>query len=295
MLGNWVKETTTTTGTGNLTLAGAVTGFTAFDTQFGNSGSAPYYHFRYVIQDGNNWEAGIGHLTGSTTMVRDLIEATYSGTTYTRFGSALSLASGTKTVFCDLTSDSPEIPYCAGAATAGQGVSNMFSRNDNLGSIGLGQNTNSAWVFKVPISGIYSGTIYKVNAIGNASKFRVGMYAIGTDGKPGQRLATSADVTPATGITTTSFASNVFLRRGYYYWAFVNDAANSGVTLAGQSTQYGAVNDSCQITGVRSSDFTPITHYYRDIGAWSAQPDPFGTATEAVNNIFPYVSLLRTT
>ena len=49
-----VKETTTTTGTGTYTLAGAVTGFEAFST-VGN-GNTTYY----CCTDGSNFEIGIG-------------------------------------------------------------------------------------------------------------------------------------------------------------------------------------------------------------------------------------------
>jgi len=63
-----VKETTTTTGTGTLTLDGAVTGFQAFSV-IGN-GNKTYY----TITDGTDYEVGIGTYTLSgTTLSRDII------------------------------------------------------------------------------------------------------------------------------------------------------------------------------------------------------------------------------
>ena len=51
-----VKETTTTTGTGTYTLAGALTGFEAF-SQVGD-GNTTYY----TCTDGTDFETGIGIL-----------------------------------------------------------------------------------------------------------------------------------------------------------------------------------------------------------------------------------------
>ena len=60
-----VKETTTTTGTGTYTLAGAVTGFEAFSS-VGN-GNTTYY----ACSDGTDFEVGIGTYTSSgTTLAR---------------------------------------------------------------------------------------------------------------------------------------------------------------------------------------------------------------------------------
>jgi len=85
-----VKETTTTTGTGALTLAGAVTGFQSFSVI--GDGNTTYY----TIIDNNtgDWEVGIGTYTSSgTTLSRDtILESSNSG-------SAVSLAAGTKEVF----------------------------------------------------------------------------------------------------------------------------------------------------------------------------------------------------
>ena len=63
-----VKETTTTTGTGTYTLAGAEVGFQSFST-IGN-GNTTYY----TVTNGGDWEVGIGTYTASgTTLARTTI------------------------------------------------------------------------------------------------------------------------------------------------------------------------------------------------------------------------------
>lgn len=83
-----VQETTTTTGTGTVTLAGAVTGFQTFSVI--GDGNTTYY----AITSGNDWEVGLGTYTASgTTLSRDtILESSNSG-------SAITL-SGTSNVFC---------------------------------------------------------------------------------------------------------------------------------------------------------------------------------------------------
>lgn len=83
-----VKETTTTTGTGNLTLAGAVATFRTFNTGVGVGPK-----FTYRIDGGAEWEIGIGHLSGSTTLVRDVVQAS------TNSNALVSFSAGTKAVF----------------------------------------------------------------------------------------------------------------------------------------------------------------------------------------------------
>lgn len=84
-----VKETTTTTGTGTLTLAGAATGFQSFSA-IGNGNTCTY-----CIDDGTNWEVGIGTYTLSgTTLSRTTIIASSNS------GSAVNFGAGTKNVYC---------------------------------------------------------------------------------------------------------------------------------------------------------------------------------------------------
>lgn len=83
-----VKETTTSTGTGTITLAGAVSGFQSF-AAIGN-GNETFY----TIAGGGEWEVGIGTYTSSgTTLSRDtVLESSNSG-------SLVNFSAGTKDVF----------------------------------------------------------------------------------------------------------------------------------------------------------------------------------------------------
>ena len=86
-----VKETTTTTGTGTVTLAGAVTGFQTF-TSVLSDGDTTYYCI--VHRDTAEFEVGLGTFTASgTTLARTtVLESSNSG-------SLVSFTSGTKDVF----------------------------------------------------------------------------------------------------------------------------------------------------------------------------------------------------
>ncbi len=86
-----VKETTTTSGTGTVTLAGAVAGFQAFSV------FATGTRVRYCIVDGNAWEVGDGvYTTSGTTLSRLNVYASSNS------NALVSLSGGTSIVFCDL-------------------------------------------------------------------------------------------------------------------------------------------------------------------------------------------------
>ena len=95
-----VKETSTTTGTGTLTLAGAVSGFRSF-ADIGNSNTCPYVILEASESAPTQWEVGIGTYTSSgTTLSRDTVLRTSAGNT-----TKITLASGTHTVFCGWSAD----------------------------------------------------------------------------------------------------------------------------------------------------------------------------------------------
>jgi hypothetical protein len=98
-----VKETTTTTGTGTVTLAGAVTGFQAFSVI--GDGNTTFYTI--AEQSGNDFEVGIGTYTLSgTTLSRDVVLSSSNS------GSLVNFSAGSKDAF---------VTYPAGRALTGGG------------------------------------------------------------------------------------------------------------------------------------------------------------------------------
>ena len=88
-----VQETTTTTGTGTVTLAGAVTGFQSF-AAVGN-GNTTFYTI--ADQTGSDWDVGVGTYTSSgTTLSRDTVLSSSNS------GSLVNFSAGTKNVFVTL-------------------------------------------------------------------------------------------------------------------------------------------------------------------------------------------------
>ncbi|UJM15221.1 hypothetical protein [Pseudomonas juntendi] len=106
-----VRETSTTTGTGTLSLGGAASGYQTFVAGIG-SGNNTYY----CITDGTAWEIGIGTVTSGTpsTLSRDTVLTSSAGGT-----TKVNWAAGTRDVFCTLPADkviSPEYGLPAGTA-----------------------------------------------------------------------------------------------------------------------------------------------------------------------------------
>ena len=89
-----VKETTTTTGTGAVSLAGAVTGFETFAAGIGNSNTV-YYCIAH--QDQAEFEVGLGTLDGDSS---DLTRTTVISSSNS--DSAVDFSAGTKDVFCTI-------------------------------------------------------------------------------------------------------------------------------------------------------------------------------------------------
>lgn len=113
-----VKETTTTTGTGTLTLGGAATGFQSFAV-IGN-GNQTYYTIS--SSNGSQWEVGIGTYTSSgTTLSRDTVLASSNS------GSLVSFSAGTKDVF---------VTYPAGRTAFGIGSAGIVTNDTQIAQSG---------------------------------------------------------------------------------------------------------------------------------------------------------------
>jgi cytoskeletal protein CcmA (bactofilin family) len=94
VLNERVKETTTTTGTGALSLGGASDGFETFAAGIGNSNTTYYAIFHSTADE---FEVGLGTLDGdSSDLTRTTIYASSNS------DSAVNFSAGTKTVFCTM-------------------------------------------------------------------------------------------------------------------------------------------------------------------------------------------------
>ena len=92
-----VKETTTTTGTGNVALGGAVSNFVTFSSVLSDSDTT-----YYAIVDSNNsdFEVGLGtYVSSGNTIARTTVLASSNS------GSAVSLSAGSKVIFCAFPAD----------------------------------------------------------------------------------------------------------------------------------------------------------------------------------------------
>jgi hypothetical protein len=131
VLADRVRETTTTTGTGTITLGGAVTDYQSFSA-IGN-GNTTYYT---IAGTGTNeWEVGIGTYTSAgSTLTRTTVLASSNG------GSLVTFSAGTKDVFCD---------YPAKRAVVG-GMG--YTENDNTISVGSTINTGRNAISAGPVT-----------------------------------------------------------------------------------------------------------------------------------------------
>jgi len=91
VLSDRIKETTTTTGTGTFSLAGALTGFEAFSVV--GDGNTTFYS----CTDGTDFEVGVGTYTASGTLLARTTVLNSSNS-----DNLVDWGAGTKTVFCTL-------------------------------------------------------------------------------------------------------------------------------------------------------------------------------------------------
>ena len=97
VINNRVRELTSTTGTGAVTLGGAVGGFQSFAAGIGNSNTT---YYAISINTESEWEVGLGTLNSdSSTLTRTtVLESSNSD-------SAVDFSAGSKEVFCTLPSE----------------------------------------------------------------------------------------------------------------------------------------------------------------------------------------------
>ena len=115
VLNDRVKETTTTTGTGTLTLGGAVTGFETFAAGIGNSNTT---YYAVILPGSAEFEVGLGTLNSdSSTIARTTIISSSNS------DNAVDFSAGTKNIFCTIPASKSVFLDASGNTTLGADLS----------------------------------------------------------------------------------------------------------------------------------------------------------------------------
>jgi hypothetical protein len=158
LLADRVRETSATTGTGTLTLAGAVAGYQGFNAAFANADTV-----YYVIHYATEWEVGIGTV-GTGTLSRDSVLSSSNADALVPF------SAGTKDVFCAYVADRAVTTSDAATLTNKtiDGSANTLSNIPNAATTAASANTPSAIVARDASGNFAAGTVTAA-LTGNAS------------------------------------------------------------------------------------------------------------------------------
>lgn len=191
VLKNRAKMSTSTTGTGTITLGSAESGYQTF----ADAGVANADVVRYVIEDGNNWEIGTGTYTATgTTLSRTVSESSNAD-------AAINL-SGSATVFIGATAEDIQ-NFVASTSTA-------TAPNDSvsiaIGGQAVASGTNSISLQRANSSGTDSIAGAIANNTTSYGAHGLGSISIGTLSKATQIAGTAVGY----GATSTHAASSAF-------------------------------------------------------------------------------------
>lgn len=225
MLATGVKQTTTTTGTGALTLD-SVAGYPAISDAFGLN-----IPFSYTLLDSSGLflEAGVGYLSSSTVMVRARISATMSGGVYANAAPTALNLSGTTTVIITPHAATLESPLpTVDSQTAG--INKMVTTAH--------RNTTTTGAALVALRLTYVPFLFRcasqvvslninVSTAGAAGKVaRLGIYACNEKGYPGALLASTSDfLVDTTGIKINTLSSPLSVSPGWFFTAIISDGS----------------------------------------------------------------------
>jgi len=273
-----VRETSTTTGTGALTLAGAVTGFQTFSSAIGNTNTT-----YYTITNGAEWETGIGTV-GAGTLTRTTVLASSNA------GSAVTFSAGTKDVFCTypagkaLYTDASGNAIGLGTVASTTTLTNATGLPISTGVSGLGTNVATALgtavgsagavvvnggVLGTPSSGTLTNCTFPTlnqNTSGSAASLSATLVA--TSGGTGQSTYAVGDLLQ--GAATNTLAKLAAVATG-------NALISGGVTTA---SSWGKIGLTTHVSGT-----LPIANGGTNLTAYTTGDIIYASATNVLSNL----------
>jgi hypothetical protein len=280
-----VKETTATTGTGTVTLAGAAAGFQSFAAV--GDGNQTFYAI--VDATSGAWEVGVGTYTASgTTLSRTTVVSSSNA------GSLVNFAAGTKDVFVTYPSSRAVYLDAAGSAvsvldigTLGVSTANITTANITSGTITTAPTSNTDIVNKQYADAIASGIhFHEAVSLATTAALPANTYNNGTSGV-GATLTGNANGALSVDSTLTVVAERILVK---------NEAAgaNNGVYVVTQVGSAGTPyiltrSTDMDTTGtgvdtIQEGDFFLVTSGTANVNtAWVQQtPPPITIGTTAI-------------
>lgn len=197
-----VRETSVTSGTGSITLAGAVTGYQTFDAVL-NTADTTFYTI--ADQGGANWEVGIGTFTAPATLARTSVLSSSNG------GSAVNFGSGTKDVFISLPASKTNV-------------------NDQPNVVSVNSSSDA---LRITQTGAGNALVVEDSANPDASPFIVdttGNVLVGTSTQV-SKLTVDGDVSGTFFINPTTVSVNYTIPNNYNAMTAGPISVNSGITV----------------------------------------------------------------
>jgi hypothetical protein len=253
-----VKETTTTTGTGTVTLLGAVSGFEAFSS-IGNTNTT---YYAIVHQSANEWEVGIGTYTLSgTTLARTTVLSS------TNSDAAVDFAAGTKDVFVTYPADkavyvsaSPAfIDVSVGGALTG--VSAAFTNHVSVNSLAVVGATSIGGALS-GVSATFSNHV-SANTLAVVGITSIGGSLVGTSATFGDHVSVSSFT--ATGhVSASTFAATGIVSVGGSLVGtsatFGDHVSVSSMAVTGNVTASNFYGGGANLTGVQATSAALATN-----------------------------------
>ena len=234
MIKSNVQETTTTTGTGSITLSGASENGETFTSNYALNIRFPYY----IDDRAGNYEEGVGYLSGTTTLVR---ESPLKGSA----ALPVNFGAGTKEVFVGANSTS-FVKDALGLSDLGSSVKFMNSANAIRLNSTHTMVANRQYFFEAAYNRAVvvdlMATQITTGAGTASNNMHIGLYEIDpTTGKAGSLLIEATGLDPSVSGLVSGSCAETLIQPGVYMLSVWCDVAvvlraNDGTIVGVSST-----------------------------------------------------------
>lgn len=276
MIGSFIFESTATTGTGTITLGGALNGYIAVGDHFDDNATV-----RYIIRDGDDFQVVQGVYDSSgDTLTRDVIFSTLDGGTYTKSGASAISLSGNAKIICDWTHADFNKTLPGVESSFNKLISNHIAQVISQRTVVQNREYYMPYLWKGGEVGSLTITVQTGVASTNA---RLAIYTCDGDGKPGELIQDAGAVsTASTGDVTATFTS-LWLNSGWYYTFLISN--DSSATMAVKS----AGISQCGQNPLGCFQQINASHAYAS-GTYGAAPS--SASTSLTSDITDHISMM---